>query len=50
MEKILEKLQNILEDPSIPEETKTAVKSLIESEKARQEQLADKIDKLIKGI
>ena len=48
MEKLLEGLEELLNDPKTSDETKEAIRKLLKDEKDRQSELAENLDKIIR--
>ncbi len=48
MKKLFEGLEKLIHDPNTSEETKEAIKKLLEDEIQRQQSLAEELEKIIK--
>jgi hypothetical protein len=47
MEEFLKHLETLLDDPNVPEETKEAVRKMLQAEKERQEKLAKELERIL---
>jgi hypothetical protein len=48
MEKFIQDLEGLLNNPDVPDETKAAIKGMLKGHKERQENLAKEMDRILR--